>query len=80
MAAAATSMSMSSTGRYDQPLGDAASDAWAVGRRDALVLERYLTRSLQSLMAKGDGDATGVLRGIRRCWLCLLIITRLTSL
>ena len=36
MAAAATSMSMSSTGLYDQPLGDAASDAWAVGRRRAV--------------------------------------------
>ncbi len=58
-------MSMSSTGLYDQPLNDGANEAWAVGRRDALVLERYLSRSLQTLMSKGDGDPTGVLRDIQ---------------
>lgn len=65
MATTATSMSMSSTGLYDQPLDEPASEAWAVGRRDALVLERYLTRSLQALMTKGDGEPTAVLRDIQ---------------
>eukprot|EP01043_Picozoa_sp_COSAG02_P050345 COSAG02_NODE_5166_length_4576_cov_87.257754_3_plen_411_part_00 len=58
-------MSMSSTGLYDQPLNEGANEAWAVGRRDALVLERYLSRSLQTLMGKGDGEPTGVLRDIQ---------------
>ena len=65
MATAATSLSMSSTGLYDQPLSEGANEAWAVGRRDALVLERYLSRSLQSLMSKGDGEPTVVLRDIQ---------------
>ncbi len=64
-ATSATSMSMSSTGLYDQPLNEGANEAWAVGRRDALVLERYLSRSLQTLMSKGDGEPTGVLRDIQ---------------
>ena len=65
-AAPSTASAMETTGLYDQPLDDAASAAWAVGRKDALVLERYLSRSLQSLHQKGlDSEPIDVLRDIQ---------------